>query len=64
MRIEPYSRYGAIGFVVYADNEADRALLGLVTSLGFIQDKEFRFHGFTHSCGAVTSFNFGWSAKP
>jgi len=62
MRIEPYSRGGQIGFVVHAENETDRALLGLVTSGEYLEGKEFRLHGSTYSCdvSATTSFNFGW----
>ncbi len=63
MRVEPYSRCGAIGFVVHAENDTDRALLGLVTSYEYTKNREFRFHGSTYECdvSATTSFNFGWA---
>ena len=65
MRIEPYSRSGVIGFTVHAENETDRALLGLVTSYEYTKNREFQFHGATHSCdiSATTAFNFGWADK-
>lgn len=62
MRIEVYSRYGEIGFVVHAEDATDRAVLGLVTSVEYTKGKTLRMGGSTYSCdvSATTSFNFSW----
>lgn len=62
MKIEPYSRHGKIGFVVSAENDADRALLGFVTSHEYTKNRKLALKGSTYECdvSAVTSFNFGW----
>jgi hypothetical protein len=65
MRIEVYSRYGDIGFVVHAESVEDRAILSLVTSNEYTKNKSFFVLGSTYSCdvSAVTSFNFGWAPQ-
>ena len=62
MRIETYSRYGSIGFVVHAETAEDRALLSLFTSDEYRAGKVLEMAGHTYSCdhSAVTSFNFGF----
>ena len=66
MRLEPYSRYGEIRFVVHAENDADRAILSLFTSVEYRCGRDLAFGGHTYSCdySAVTDFNFGWMEPP
>jgi len=51
-------------FVVYADDETERAILGAFTNYkqNSKQPVQFWLHGSTYSCdvSGVTSFNFGY----
>lgn len=53
-------------FVVFAENELERALLRRFAAQTYDKNWEFRMHGSCYSCDlqGTTSFNFGFSKKP
>lgn len=54
-------------FVVEAETEDERLMLRAFSTFpDYTKEKwEFRFHGWTLSCGqGATSFNFGWAKAP
>lgn len=54
------------GFVVHAENETDRAILGMFTNPKFTDMLRLQIGGSTYSCdvSGTTDFNFGWVDWP
>jgi hypothetical protein len=53
-------------FVVYAETESDRAILGIFTNAKLTDMLRLQIGGSTYECDVhgVTSFNFGWCDWP